>query len=139
MIVDYNYKPYVAIVPLSAGSDTVYTAPYKNNKGFICIAGSYSGTTIGPKTITVYNPDGGLLNINMLNDVGNTIVLTGSLNDLYLQFSKEGTDSNAYDINFIRQATAKNESCFYPITYQSLTFPATAAAVTRPLIVISLY
>lgn len=139
MIVDYNYKPYVAIVPLSAGSDTVYTAPYKNNKGFICIAGQYSGTVVAPKTITVYTPDGALLNINMVSLSGSTIVTTGSLNDLYLQFSKEGTEPNAYDINFIRQATAKNESCFYPITYQSLTFPATAAAITRPLIVISLY
>lgn len=137
MIVDYNYKPYVAIVPLSLSVETVYTAPYRNNKGFICIAGNYGGSVYGPKTITFYTPDGAELNTNMVNSIGTTITTTGSLSDFYMQFSRE--DTNAFDINFIRQATSKNESCFYPITYKSLTFPVVLGSVTRPLIVISLY
>jgi hypothetical protein len=137
MIVDYNYKPFVALVTLSSSVDTVYTPPSKNNKGFICIAGHYSGTQTGPKSLSFYGTDGSIIQVPTLNTSGLSIVLTGSLNDFYMQFSRE--DVNAYDINFIRQATFKSESCFFPIVYQSITFPPVATALTRPTIVITLY
>lgn len=141
MIVDYNYKPYVEAVTISAsaGVDTIYTPPFKNNKGFICIAGSYSGAIIGPKKISFYDPNGSVVEVPTLSVTGSSIFLTGSLNDFYAQFTKESTAANAYDINFIRQATQKQESCFFPIVYNSLTFESNASAVTRPIIVITLY
>jgi len=139
MIVDYNYKPYIETVTISttAGIDTVYTPPFKNNKGFICIAGNYTGTVIGPKKISFYDPDGSTVEVPTLDTSNNSITLTGSLNDFYAQFTRES--ANAYDINFIRIAAAKFESCFFPIVYKSITFGANGLAVTRPITVITLY
>lgn len=139
MIVDYNYKPYIETVTISAigGVDTVYTPPFKNNKGFICIAGNYSGSTVAPKKMSFYHPDGSVVEVPTLDISGNSIFLTGSLNDFYAQFTREST--NAYDINFLRAASAKFESCFFPIVYKSLTFGPNGLAITRPVTVITLY
>jgi hypothetical protein len=130
MIVDYNYKPYVA--NLTGTGAFNYTPPYKNNKGFILFAGQ-DGLGFVLPIVNFYTPSGETGSFD-LNDF-----TSGSFNDLYMQFNKRETTTGIRTSDILLSRLNQNDAAFFPITYQSLSFAAQTAPFQRSTVIITLY
>jgi len=130
MIVDYNYKPYVA--NLTGTGAFNYTPPFKNNKGFILFAGQDAGGAVLP-IVNFYTPSGQTGSID-LNDF-----TSGSFNDLYMQFNKRETTTGIRTSDILLSRANTNEAAFFPLSYESLSFAAQSAPFQRSTVIITLY
>jgi hypothetical protein len=130
MIVDYNYKPYVVTLTGTGAFD--YTPPFKNNKGFILFTGQDAGGPVLP-VVNFYTPSGATGALDLNDNI------SGSLNDLYMQFNKRETTTGIRTSDILLSRTGSNDAAFFPITYQSLSFAAQSAPFQRSISVITLY
>lgn len=131
MIVDYNYKSYTQII--NTVGITQYIPPSINNKGLILFSGLDNVGNVYLPKIVVLTPDGGTAGIDIVDNI------SGSFNDLFMQFKRETTTGVRSSDITMSYGSAGNRPSFFPISYQYLIFPPAPGSPTsfniQPLII----
>jgi hypothetical protein len=147
MLIDYNYKPYVYNLPVGA---TEYIPPGKNNKGFIILIGLDDGGNYYHPIVDFFQPNGNTISINT-NPSSSSPFVSGSINDMYMQFKLEEPTTvvnslKTSDLAMIQYYTAPTNAYpsspfFIPLKYNKLSFTVdvTPTAWLYNTIIITLY